>query len=674
MAILISSEDLRLISQPTVRCTLKADIVNNDGTVLASIKGLIDGGTVSVSAGSDVRRTASISIVPSTNESIKVTEDSNIWLSKHVKLSVGIRNMMTGEDVWYKLGSYIFMNTSLTYDAQTNQIVVQCSDFMSLLDGTRNGTIGALTTTIPAYEEDTVTGEIIEHNYIRKAMAQVLSQLGRVNEYLIDDIGEYKGIESRNPEGYEEYRRANPTWNSVPYDLEFSVGDTVLSIITTLRDLNPFYEAFFNVDNVFICQSIPTLLSDDVVLTNDQLQKVLLADNTENTSLDFTEVKNISEVWGKLIEPDFYAEVVTNSSGVYKATIDGYEEDYASGDIISLKIPADNVAGQKININSFGAISIYNGEAIKLIKAGELIKGKVYCFKIQKDRNNGTTTTKAVLMGLYQPHALSVLLSSESHERTYTTVTLVTFSGTRSVVRVLDDYSGLGLGELADYVVQGNFSGNVYQANNNNLSAYHYGDSFLLLSHNECPANPKLSINGLSSIPIVNEEGEKLSSGVLLPERHYYLKIKKQKVDGESIMCAVVYGEYAFSFIEPYSEQYFKDAYGVNVVERIINPESPFTVEKIGEVLTVEQTDNVTTDELALSQAHYTNWKCSRLTDNITITTLFMPFLDVNVKVEYKPKASEEVNQYIIDSLSHDMTNGTTSITMHRFYPLYENF
>lgn len=66
------------------------------------------------------------------------------------------------------------------------------------------------------------------------------------------------------------------------------------------------------------------------------------------------------------------------------------------------------------------------------------------------------------------------------------------------------------------------------------------------------------------------------------------------------------------------------------------------------------------------------NWKNCRLTDNITITTALLPFLDVNKKVSYRRSDSDVEHQYIISSISHDFSGFTTTITMYRFYPLYE--
>ena len=59
------------------------------------------------------------------------------------------------------------------------------------------------------------------------------------------------------------------------------------------------------------------------------------------------------------------------------------------------------------------------------------------------------------------------------------------------------------------------------------------------------------------------------------------------------------------------------------------------------------------------------------MNDIVTITTKMMPFMDTNIKVEYKKQQDTEVKQYIVKSVSHNLDSLTTTITMYRFYPLY---
>jgi hypothetical protein len=49
--------------------------------------------------------------------------------------------------------------------------------------------------------------------------------------------------------------------------------------------------------------------------------------------------------------------------------------------------------------------------------------------------------------------------------------------------------------------------------------------------------------------------------------------------------------------------------------------------------------------------------------------------LDVNIKVSYEPYSLDlhEEYQYIVKSVSHDFTGGTTSWSLIKFYPLYQD-
>lgn len=105
-----------------------------------------------------------------------------------------------------------------------------------------------------------------------------------------------------------------------------------------------------------------------------------------------------------------------------------------------------------------------------------------------------------------------------------------------------------------------------------------------------------------------------------------------------------------------------------------IIPDSPFTVQKLGEILDVKyggEYDNITSDSLALSRAKWENWKNCRLTDSITLTTNLVPFYDVNIKLLYQNSNANTPGQYIIKSVSHDFDSGTSTLSLMKFYPLY---
>lgn len=553
MANIITQEDLALVlSQSAAAQTmkLKIEVLDADRKIIGTLEPDLTDGSMSINGESDIRRTAGFTVQPTIREKIKLAENSLLWLDKDIRMSVGLFNRRTGQYHYYPLGTYICENASGTCDAASDNLSVSCSDFTKKLDGTKNGQLGSLLIRYPAYEENETTGEVIRYNTIRNAVIETLEKLAHITSHRIDDIGEYKAFPEYNDD-WQKYRNENITWNAIPYDLDFSAGCSVFSILTAFRDLYPNYEMFFDMEqNHFVCQLKPMCYEDSLFLDDAFLQKILIS---ENTSVDMTAVRNICEIWGKVIETDFYSEECTFTDNTYTAAIAGYENNYASGDIIGLKIPAANQAAPCININGFGPVSIYSEADEKPLTEGTLLPGAIYAFQIKKNRVDGQDVIKACLLGQWQVHALNVLTN-----------------------------------------------------------------------------------------------GRKSGKFVTGP-------------DGKSY--------------ELYSRQYFQKFYNCERVELTIIPDSPFTVEKLGEILDVKtggEYENITSDDLAADRAKWENWKNSRLTDNITITTAFLPFLDVNKKVSYRPSDSDAVHQYIISSVSHDFSGFTSTITMYRFYPLYE--
>lgn len=549
----VTQRDLNLMYQPNIKYSIKIEILNSDLTVADVIIGIpSDSGSSSIDASSDIRRTMEFTIVPTCTTNIKITEDSLVWLNKEAHLYIGIRDARTGEDIWFSQGYYIFANTSGTYDATTNQLSVSCNDLVAKLDGTKNGQTGSLKTLFPAYEEDS-NGNVIKYNVIRDQVITVLKQMCHINNFYVEDIGEYKGIERYNADCVN-YRKTNPQWNCLPYDLEFSTGATLLTILTEFRDLYPNYEFFFDDNRVFHFQMIPSGYDDNIAYTNDFLQRILIS---ENTTIDMTEARNVVEVWGNVIEEDYYIETCTSSGSTYKATYSStFPSAYSSSKVIAVKVPKANVSGQYLNVNNIGSLQIYDENTDKPIAANVMKANEVYCFRYKKTYVNNTTTERFYLLGQWQPHALCVLVNSDKHNETY-----------------------------------------------------------------KC-------------------------------------------TDGTTV--------------ELYSDEYFRKVYNCNTVKRQIVKDSPFSVEKIGETLLLYgdgENEAITSDSLALAQAEYSLWQKARLNDSVTITTLLVPFADVNQKVTYKRSDSDVEEQYLIQSVSHDFSSlpYTSSIVMCKFYPLYNS-
>ena len=248
----VNTNDLRLITQRQLNIRVKIDVYDErNNNHLDQLECGVINATFSISADSDVRRTSSLTVVPVKNKRLRFEKDGIIWMNRIIKMQIGIEDIRNREYVYYKNGTYVFMNYGATYDALNNQIELSLSDLWANFDGSRNGEIGgAETISFPAYEEDPDTGEVIKYNYIRDAIITTLLQLGKLKESQLEmsEIGEFKGMEQYNPD-YLQYREESnvqvkdgsymPIWNAIPFDQEFGCGVTVSEILTTFRYLYP---------------------------------------------------------------------------------------------------------------------------------------------------------------------------------------------------------------------------------------------------------------------------------------------------------------------------------------------------------------------------------------------------------------------------------------------------
>lgn len=626
-----------------------------DNSIVGEVEGLISG-NLSIAADSDIRRTGSIVVSPTRTQNIRIEEGNFVWLNRYVKMKIGLYNIRTSAYVWYSMGYFTYQSTSVQYDATTNQLTIQLNDFMAKLNGTLNGNLGYYSMTFAAkpgthdywaenngstsskyvltidnydeydatnegeliafmasstndanptvninglgemtilsyrttegleagriqadhanilrietvrkeaevtknvyfdsYLEDSNDLELKEPSIIRNAMISVIEEYAPFigNNYIIGDIGAPRAFSNINDD-WETYRAENENlWNTIPYDLEFSAGTTVMNIITTMRDLYAgYFETYFEPEqNTFICQLIPTFKNDEYFIENDFLQRILIS---EQTTVDMTTVRNVCEVWGKTFEPDFYGTEVTYENNVYSSYIEGYDDTYYNGDIVALKIPTTNTAeSPSINLHGYGNVTIYNESTYLPVGEGEISGDETHVFKIEKKRNSSTKQDelRAFHLGMWQVHALAVLTD-----------------GTES------------------------------------------------------------------------------------PQTHTFS-------DGTELQL--------------YSEAYFQKKYNVTRVEFETANESPFTIQKLGEILDVKtggDYDNISSDDDAAYRAKIDNDTNCRLPDSVQITTLLLPFLDVNKKVTYKPFNDTDVHEYIIKSISHDFQGFTSSITLERYY------
>lgn len=616
MSYIITQEDIDLAIQPC-KVEMKLEIYDSNNKLVDILKGLISNGTNNLNADSRIRRTYSPTIVPTDEQSIRLAKNPNYLLDKTFKLFIGLTRLTGGDTKWYPQGVYILTGSNNSYDAVTNQLQITCSDKMVNLDGTVNGEIfGALTLELPAYTEifrkswitsgtyssfdeaylshhkdnivlmnesvkalvktiieqysslsederntyltnlqntcDAVSRVykvdyglvessdevlILGHNVIKAAIKSLLANYTNITDFIIEDIGNYNG--TIYSEGYETYREENKYWDCIPYTQEFSSGSNVCAALETLCTIYPNYDFSFDENGTLVIRMIPTLEDEDVILTYKQLQQILVADDTENSTVDLTTIRNVCEVWGQNFEADFYTEKCATSGTVYNATVDNYGTSYKDGDMISIKFDTTSVSGMQLKINSLSAVSIYKEYSDELIDVGAIQANNTYTLKYKKIYKNGVTTNKFYLLGQYQVHGLCVLTESEND-------------------------------------------------------------------------------------PI-------------------------------------------------YTKEYFQKKYNCNNVLFEIIPDSPYTIQKIGERVKSYSGDtyeSISSDSGAIEQASYELWKNCRLTDNVTIKTVLFPCISEYQKISYVKANTDTIKQYITHNITHNFDDNTTTIEMYTFYPL----
>lgn len=361
--------DFSLIKQKTKEIYVKINLLNRDFKILDSLDGNLISDNLSVDSKSRQRRTYSCELHIS-DKSFLTGDDKKIWIDKYIQVFYGIKNIKTKEVRYWLLGTFSYQDMNYTYDATNNTLSLSCVDLMADYDGTKNGQISGYSLTIPAGED------------IRESILALVKDAG-ITKYVIEDIGK-----------------------EIPYDLEFNGTITYCDVWDDICNLYDSWEYFFDVDGTFVWRKIPTGLSEPVIFDDAFLNDIWIS---ENTSLTFSGIYNVTEVWGKVLElenNDRYAEESTMSEDIYSILLDDVTtlDDIDHLDRIGIKICAENLDNAKVSINGLEAIPIVNDDGSP-IKAGRMKANTTYVFSYR--RNMGASIQNCLyLLGQYQCYGI----------------------------------------------------------------------------------------------------------------------------------------------------------------------------------------------------------------------------------------------------------------------------
>ena len=305
---------------------VRLELLNYQFQTVDSLEGICTGGSISIDANADIRRTGSLSLVV-VGSTFDVQPGSQVWLDKFVRIWVGTTSLLTGEVDYTNCGIYIIDAPSYQYNPSTNTLTLSLLDLMAKLTGVRNGHLPGVPVVLSAGEN------------IRQAIINTLA-LGGFTKYVVEEA---------------------PSPGTIPNDLEFSQGATVYDLLAGLRDIYPSYEMYFDVNGVFYYKPIPTGVNDPVYI-DDSLWVNIVTD--ENISVDFQNVKNVIEVYGRTHDPAHFSTTTTVSGTTIQLDIDdvtAYTEDMIYGFTLT-----DNpgYTGYSLQINSLTAHPILMSDGV----------------------------------------------------------------------------------------------------------------------------------------------------------------------------------------------------------------------------------------------------------------------------------------------------------------------
>lgn len=628
--------DTTLQSIRNIDC--KLFVLDYDYTVLDEISGKTEAISLSVDADSDIRRTANINMVlkddsRQTNPSTFYWVVGNpYWFDKYIQIYVAIQDVNTQEYVWVNEGIYMVNAPSISYDATTNNLSFEAVDLMSKMTGLRNGYLEGMTYTIPV--GSTITG----------ALKTLLVE-----------------------QGFDKYIIFDPPYNYVPQDINIDIGGTAYDLLCELRDINPNWEMFFDVNGTFHFQQIPSgkVIVDPktgeegepIPVVNQVVWNKLNVSYTLDTN--FEDVKNYIEVLGKTHEPNQYGTVEINGDTLH-LTLTDVQNNYfdntwiigmpiivTEGDFnpVALATPIQNIIVHDVGNNVIASIGLNTP-----ITAGN----QYYCLKLVY---NGNTMALCEYLGALQPRAIAFennpdspfyVGTSTQYESAYGNTVDFASENESYITDITPTVSGSNmLLNLSPWCTSSNFnSANIGYTWKFKLNTILDEQSIITMS---------IIMGGfVDTYSINNMNNQRIS----LDYSQNYLLIAT-KISASTIRFNVMYYPMPASVLPMSSTS-------------ILN--LPKFNRQVRLVCAGDEYDNIYSDSLAEQRARYEIYLRARLHDSITITSVPIYWLEVNDVIEYNLPNNNTGNSdlWLVKSINTDVSvNGTQTISAIRYYPLY---
>lgn len=325
---------------------------------------------------SDIRRTCNITLVVPQKNQIDIDFEKT-WNKRMVELACAIYDPNFNPNhpdqdelwdsngyVWFPLGTMLMVDGETYISASNQEIKLNLVDLMAMLTQERGSQIGETYPIVAGTNPKTLIEAIVAEN---------------TPFYHSMSVCEFD--------------------DTIPYDQYSNRGDYTIDILRLIFDLFPYYEFFYNTDGTFIVQRIPTKIGDEIAIRKEVLDDLLIS---EKKTIDFSQIKNTTEIWGRSLSGDYVAQSCTSSpAGTYNVVIDNDSfSELIGGEKYTIVPDSTSIDGQKMKIQNTEEHKIYTvngaGTVYTPISAGTMLANRGYVLryydgKVGEETVNGET-------------------------------------------------------------------------------------------------------------------------------------------------------------------------------------------------------------------------------------------------------------------------------------------
>lgn len=264
---------------------------------IQEIQGKVNAGNLTIDGKSSVRRTCTLTAVATESENDLTDIDNLFSLNKKCSIEVGLRNFTNYypeyDIVWFPQGIYTFKSPNISHSESGVTISLTLADKMTFLNGETGGTLAA---SINFDEEEfyneygqliinrptiyKIIQELVNHfggeqlgriliNDVPLIVKQVMKWIGKTPLYYYGSDNNLKlttnkyvtGVDEANFYAYGDDVGYISTDFTYPGELVGSQGNSVCTILDTIKNTLGNYEYFYDVYGNFIFQEIKNYLN-----------------------------------------------------------------------------------------------------------------------------------------------------------------------------------------------------------------------------------------------------------------------------------------------------------------------------------------------------------------------------------------------------------------------------